>query len=276
MLDTPGDHQYILLLQGFLFFGTATGLLDQIRGRMADPAKLPVQFIILDCRRVSGVDASAALAFDKLRRLARNHAIDLVLTGLAPPLRQALRRAALVDAQDAATRVFPDLDRGVEWCEDRILADAHAADAAWRPLAVRLADLLPSPGMTARLIRYLERVEVPAGTCVIRQGAAADDLYLVESGRMAVMLKAPNGRHIRLRVIDAGAVVGELGFYLGTPRTASIIAERPSIVYRLNSRALGDLRAAEPDVAAAFSEMMMRLLAERVIGTNETVAALLQ
>lgn len=276
LLHEHGDAQYILELQGFLFFGTANGLLERIRRRVADPARRPVRFIVLDCRLVSGIDASTTLTFAKLRRLAQGRDIAVALTGLAPAVHRALRKGGAADAGDPTFRVFPDLDRGVEWCEEQLLAAAPGAAGGHRPLLDHLTDLLSSREAASGVMRYLERVQAPAGARLIRQGAPSDDLYLVESGRMTVVLERPDGDPIRLRTITAETVVGELGFFLGVPRTASIVAEQQSVVYRLTRRALRAMHSDDPAVALVFQELMTRLLAERVVSANETIAGLIR
>ena len=78
-----GQHIYILELQGFIFFGTANALLEQIRARVADTEQPPVRYIILDFRRVTGLDSSAVLSFVKGKQLAEAQDITLVLTHIS-------------------------------------------------------------------------------------------------------------------------------------------------------------------------------------------------
>jgi SulP family sulfate permease len=58
-------------------------------------------------------------------------------------------------------------------------------------------------------------------------------------------------------------------------RTASVIASRPSVVYRLSADALNDMRAQDPEVAALLHEWIARLLAERLAANNRTIEALM-
>jgi len=275
-LRARGDQAYILLLQGFLFFGTATNLLDTIQRRVADPTRQPVRFIVLDCRLVTGIDSSAILTLTRLRQVAQDRAIVVVLTSLAPAVDCFLRKGGVADAQDPTFRVFPDLDRGVEWYEDHLLTAAPSLIGAPRPMIDQLADLLASRGAASAVMRYLERVQAPVGTCVIQQGAPSDALYLVESGRLAVVSERPDGGQVRLRTITAETVVGELGVFLGVPRTTSIVVEEPSSIYRLTTQAVRAMRRDDPALALAFHDLMTRLLAERFVSASETIAALIR
>ena len=75
LTEKLGQHIHILELQGFIFFGTANALLEQIRSRLADTQRSPVRYIILDLPR----DRFGFLGSDQLcqmqtdRRSAGHH-----------------------------------------------------------------------------------------------------------------------------------------------------------------------------------------------------------
>jgi SulP family sulfate permease len=79
---------------------------------------------------------------------------------------------------------------------------------------------------------YLERLHVRAGEQLAGQGAASGSVDLVASGRVRVMLDRGSDRPpIRLRSMHGHALLGEMGFFRETPRTASVIAEQDTVVY---------------------------------------------
>ena len=82
ILDAQGQQLHILELQGFIFFGTANSLYEQVKKRVLDPSLLPARFVILDFSRVTGLDSTGLLSFDKLWSLTQEQGIILVLTGL--------------------------------------------------------------------------------------------------------------------------------------------------------------------------------------------------
>jgi sulfate permease, SulP family len=274
LLAEHGESIYILGLQGFLFFGTTSGVLDHIRHRL-DQRGVSVRFVVLDCRLVSGVDASIPLTFAKLRTLAEKRGLLIVLTGLTPPVYSALVRGDVLDAAGTIS-VFPALDLGVEWCETEILQVHGEIRAKERPLVDQLEDLFQSSELAFRLMAYLDRTELDAGCDLVRQGTPADDFFLVESGSLSVQLDRSDGTAVHLRTTGAGALLGELGFYRGSPRSASVVATERSVLYRISRQSLSSLRAEDPDLAIAFTEVIVRLLAERVTTSNETVSALMR
>jgi SulP family sulfate permease len=133
------------------------------------------------------------------------------------------------------------------------------------------------PGFQAveRLMKYLERMEFKEGEYLMREGDPPSEMYFVEAGLVTAQLESPDGQVIRLRTIRGGATVGEIGLYLGAVRTASVVAARPSAVYRLSAESLKNMREQDPEVAAHLHEWIARLLAERLTENIRTIEALM-
>jgi sulfate permease, SulP family len=89
-----------------------------------------------------------------------------------------------------------------------------------------------------------------------------------------VRLTNDHGQSIRLRTMQAGTVVGEMGLYLNEQRSASVVADEPCSVYRLTANALARMEDEAPEVAAAFHRLMARQLAERLRNADQMIKAL--
>jgi len=126
-----------------------------------------------------------------------------------------------------------------------------------------------------RLMKYLEKKELREGEILIKQDDTADEMYFVESGLVTIELELPNEKRMRLRSIRGGATVGEIGLYLRNTRTASVIASRNSVVYRLTGQSLKEMQEKDPEIAALFHEWIVRLLAERLVDNNKIIEALM-
>jgi SulP family sulfate permease len=271
-----GQHVYILKLQGFIFFGTANALLEQIRTRVNDEQQAAVRFIVLDFRRITGLDSSAVLSFVKGTQLAEAQNIALVLTNVSEEIKHQLELGGL-PADGKQVHFFPDLDRALEWCENQLLQMELITQMV---LPVTLRAQLEQNGFeptnTARLIAFLEQEQVGEGEYLIRQGDETNALYFIEQGEASIYLELEEGKQVRLRTLGPGTVVGELALYLDKTRTASVIADLPTTAYRLTRSALSQMREAEPELAVAFHEFMVRLLAERLVATNQSLEAVLK
>ena len=273
LLRQQGEQTQILLLQGYLFFGTANTLLEQVGQRLLDPALPPIRFVVLDFRLVSGLDSSAVLSFIKMRQLLQKHEVRLVLTHLAPTILQQLRQGGCIPAKNDPIQIFADLDRGIEWCEDRMLETLSLRRPRVLPLAVQL-NFFAGVDQVSIFMRYLQKTQVPDGHVLFRQGDFSGTLYLIESGQVTVVLKLSGGKTRRLRTLGAGMLLGENSFYLGTPHKTSAIADQPSTLYCLSKANLQTMRQEHPQVTAAFGDFIIRLLADRQVYTYKEIEEL--
>ncbi len=121
LLQEKGDQIHILELQGFIFFGTANKFLNEIRQRISVPDRQPVRHVLLDFRQVSGLDSSAVHSFIKLKRVAQKQLFSLIFTHLSPMAIKQLQQHGALEIEDPLCQIFPDLGRGLEWCESKIL-----------------------------------------------------------------------------------------------------------------------------------------------------------
>lgn len=273
LLREQGARAHVLRLQGFIFFGTANRLLADVRLRLEDPAAPPLRFLLLDFQRVTGIDSSAVLSLLKIQQFARQRRFDLVFTHVSTEIRDQLEPGGLKEGE-AGVRYFPDLDHGIEWCEDMLLNEAKAEGAIEaRPLREQLASDWPDPLLLDKLLAVLERRELPAGQTLIRQQESPSSLYFLETGQLTVQLQVREGHTVRLRKMGAGTVVGEVGLYLGGPRTASVLTESPCMIYCLTAEALQELERDQPEVAAAFHRFMVRRLAERLAMASQILGS---
>jgi sulfate permease, SulP family len=253
-LEAMGDRVQILRVHGFLFFGTSNGLLERIRTRMEATS---LRFLVIDLRRVTGVDSSAVESFVKVVHLAEAHGFELVLTGVSDPVRKQMERGGVVESE-GVVRFEPDLDRGLQRCEEGLLEGAPG-----EPLVVDgSSDGLA--GMPPGLRTYLERRELPERTVLIRQDEQPDDVFVLESGRLSVETVTPEGTRMRLRTLRPGVVVGEMAMYTGVLRSADVVAETPSVVLRLSRESIERVEAADPALAAALHRWLATTLSERL------------
>jgi SulP family sulfate permease len=257
------DRVLILRMSGFVFSGSTPRLLERIRARVESSSP---RFVVIDLRRVTGMDASAVVAFSKAMRLAGAHGSELIVTGTSEPVRVQLERGGVTE-EGESLRFEPDLDRGLERCENVLLAEE--VPAAGEELREG------RDGPPVGLVPYMERVAVSEGTVVLRQDEPPGDLYVLAEGRLAVEIVTPEGRRVRLRIIRPGVVVGELTFYTGAPRTADVVAETPCVVLRCSREQIARLEADDPAAAIVLHRWFAETLAGRLSETEHTFDTLL-
>jgi len=276
VLSEYGRQINILKLQGFIFFGTANLLLERFKKRVANRSEMPLKYAVFDFRGVNDLDSSAVFGFVRMRQLAAVSDVHLLFTNTSPMIRRQLEKGGLGAPADSVFSIHADLDHGLEWCEDRVISSANLQTNEYtRTLIDYFSDLIPAGTDTSHLLEYLGKKTIKPGDVVIRQGDPPDAMYFIESGRVTARLELSEGRSVRLRSMGSGTVVGEIGLYLEMPRTATVVADQAGVVYCLTAEALQRMGVEAPGLAAAFHHFMVRLLAERLLESNETLNALM-
>jgi SulP family sulfate permease len=277
ILQERGGEVFILRLQGFIFFGTAQKLLDQIKERLADSDLPRLRYVILDFRQVVLLDSSAVFSITRMKQLAESQNIHMVWTNLSAAVIRLMEKGGLVDETDDSFIILPTLDHGLEWCENQILATQGITDLTGfiETIGRQLKRAIPDLKDVKRLTKYFEKRELKKGAYLVHQGDQPDEMYFIEAGLVSAQLELPNGKILRLRSMRGGTTAGEIGLYLGTMRTASVVADRPSIVHCLSKNAMKKMEKKDPEVAALLHQWIARLLAERLADNNRTIEALL-
>jgi CRP/FNR family transcriptional regulator, cyclic AMP receptor protein len=118
--------------------------------------------------------------------------------------------------------------------------------------AVLPAELLAA--LTARAAR----VQASKGQMLIVQGSAADEVYVILSGRVRVSVFSANGRETFLREMGPGRLLGELAAISAEPRSATVVAVVPTTLAVVSSAAF---RAFLQDVPGAGLWLSIQLAA---------------
>ena len=114
------------------------------------------------------------------------------------------------------------------------------------------------PEASRELEDRLLPVPVRRGETLVLQGEEADALYLVVTGRFEVLL---DGRADPVAEIGAGSPIGEIAFFAGGRRTATVRALRDSVVLKLGREEFEDLARRSPGVWAAITATLAQRLA---------------
>jgi len=274
LLRARGEQIAIFQLQGFIFFGTAHELFERVRQRTLATDQPRLRFALLDFRSVPRLDSTAMLSFSKIQQLGEAQGLALVFTQLAPSIRRQFDQAFLQGQGAPNVHIFADLDHGLEWCEHQVLAGADRSDGGACTLRAQLAQVVPEATNIDSLLGYFEQRTIAAGDYLIDPNQPPDDMFFVESGQVTARIEGNDGGAVRLETMGGGRAVGELGFYLGRRRSAAVVADETSSVYRFTRDGLRCLEQEHPDAASTFHLIIARLLSERAMHQTDAVDAL--
>ncbi len=100
-------------------------------------------------------------------------------------------------------------------------------------------------------------------------GDAGDGCYRVEDGLLKVTMVSRGGSERILAFLGPGAIVGELSIIDGLPRSASVVAVRPSLLSFLSRAAFDDFANRHPEIYKS----LVTLIAGRLRETDAALAA---
>jgi SulP family sulfate permease len=107
-----------------------------------------------------------------------------------------------------------------------------------------------------------------------RQGDPTDSLIFIERGPVSVILERQEQSALRVRVFGDHTLVGEAGFFLEAPRSASLRATDDAIAWALDRPAFDEFMQRRPEQALALTIHVIRLQSERLTFANRQIASL--
>ncbi len=105
--------------------------------------------------------------------------------------------------------------------------------------------------------RFLRLRELARGEVLIVEGDEADAFYLVLSGRFEARAVE---RDQAVAEIGAGEPIGEIGFFAGGRRRATVTALRPSVVVEIDRAAFARIKTVAPGIERSLIEQLARRL----------------
>jgi SulP family sulfate permease len=269
LLAEHGHQIQGIALQSYLFFGSANRLYQYVKVLLA---RLPdCQFIIFDFRLVTGIDSSATHSFAQIKQAMGTRGASIVLVNLSPELERAFRTARFI-ANDVT--VASDLDHALEECEQTVIEKNLSEGAAEPSLRAWLTDALGNAEYADQLTRACRRLDVNAGDVIAWQGEPASSMHFILEGRVGIIVDVGEGRTMRVRSLGRHTTIGEMGLITQKPRSATIQAEAPSVLYELTADAYEKIKAQQPALSQALLGYVVAIMAERLSFANRVVGVL--
>ncbi len=267
LLDEYGSSALVYTLRGFLFFGTANAILDMIR----DDSGIKngtFKAVLLDLKRVTGMDISALKTFLQIRRICESAGVKLIYSGIPKGTEQRIVMMGAVSFEQGKPLFFKEADYAVEFIENFILESLGEA-AENKSARDFLMELLDDQNKVNMLIGAMERVECGVGQTLFQQGDDDTGLYLLESGSMTALIGTQTNGMRRVKKFNAGSVIGEMSSYtLDRKRTATIIANEPSVLFHLSTEKIARLEQEGSWLVSLVHELVARTLGARISYMN--------
>ncbi len=113
----------------------------------------------------------------------------------------------------------------------------------------------------------LQTVTFKPGEVIFFEKAAADALYIIQSGQVEVFKKNKEGNKVVVAVINSGQYLGEMAIFRGTPHSSNAAALSEVTAAKLSKEAVESQLKAAPSWLVA----LVRLLVTRLHASNELI-----
>lgn len=114
----------------------------------------------------------------------------------------------------------------------------------------------------AVVLQYTQARLYASGEFAVHEGEADRSFFIISRGSFEVLVPTDEGPQ-RVRVLEAGDLFGEVGFFDGLPRSADVVALEEAEALVLTQTAFQRLRLTHPRLALRFVVDLGRILGER-------------
>lgn len=104
------------------------------------------------------------------------------------------------------------------------------------------------------------------GEVLVREGEAADALFVLVTGRLVITTRRSDGREDPVGEVGPGESVGEMAFFTGEPRSATVRARRDSVLVRLTNEAFEQLILRDPGIMRRVTRIQIERLRRSNVG----------
>jgi SulP family sulfate permease len=266
LLDQHGHQAAVVQLQGNLFFGTTDQLFSELEKDLST-----LRFLLLDLRRVTSMDFTAAHLFEQMKERLQERNGELLFSGMPSslPSRQDIEHymAKLGLDSGGGIRIFETRDSAIEWMEEKVLGSAGwVPEEEGSPLMLNEIEVFSDlePEAITKLSVAVESVSVPAGGLVCSRGDTGDQIYFVRRGRVHALLPLEGGKRHHLATFCRGDFFGEMAFLDRQPRSADAVAATVTDLYVLSRDRFDALVKLEPTLGGKVFEQLSFALSKRL------------
>jgi hypothetical protein len=152
------------------------------------------------------------------------------------------------------------------WAIDQFLNNGQKGENSMlstieKVLILRKVDMFGQTpdNVLADVAELLEEVEVLEGECIFAEGEPGDNMYIIVDGRVRVHTADRFLNHL-----GESDVFGEMALLDPAPRVASVTAEDPTRLLRLDQAPFYQLMSERPEIATGIIRVLTRHLRKRV------------
>ena len=110
----------------------------------------------------------------------------------------------------------------------------------------------------------MEPIHLLQGTEILRQGEPGEHMFVLDSGKIRIVVRNAQGTVVFERIVEAPAIFGEMALITKEPRSATIAVEEDAHCLRVSKQTVSELFNRHPNTAV----FLTRLVGERLMETS--------
>ena len=122
-----------------------------------------------------------------------------------------------------------------------------------------------------RIVAAARSRSLRRGDALFAEGDASDELFVVESGRIAIANRSVDGRESVVALMERGDVFGEMGLFDGVGRSALARALEPSGVYAVAYEPVREVFEGRPELLWGVVGLLARRLRTMDVALADSV-----
>jgi len=239
---------------------------DRLLGPLLAPA--PVVETIVERGETAFADYTVSVALIQWQPTAATvGALGPHLRSLSPLVRESAFRV-LATLRHAHAALYQQVQAAHQTLDALLMS--HAAHAAHVSAAERV-EVLRTTALVAQtpenvlssIVPIMQEVSFSSGEQIFAKGDLGASLYIVHSGTVGIF----NGAQL-LTTFSQGDFFGELALLDAEPRSATAVAQTPTLAFRLDQEDFYDVMEERPEVL----RNILRVLCQRLRRQNEAIA----
>lgn len=270
LLREHGRAIHAYQLQGQLAFSSTDLVLQDIMDNMDG-----MDYLVLDFKHAMGLNESAShLIYDLLIKLSNlNKTVIFTNTNKVTGLRRYMR-IKLKERFDELYRNYPDLDPGLEWCENQILGQYLPVWSSEVDGIAEDYELFEGLDASQRKIikQLLVRREYERGEVIVKFGDKANELFFLLSGSTSVTVTLASGQEKRIATFSPGMAFGEMAMLDQAPRSAVVTADTKVICELLRLTDFEEMGKTHPDIKIKLLKNLALGLCRKLRKANREIS----
>jgi CRP/FNR family transcriptional regulator, cyclic AMP receptor protein len=126
------------------------------------------------------------------------------------------------------------------------------------------------------LVSMLVERHFDAGATIVAEGEPGRSMYVVHAGKLVVSKLSDSGRAIRIAALEPGDFFGEMTLIEMQNRSATVVAESPTVLYELTAQKLYTCYKADIHAYVIVLQNINRELCRRLRRADHRIAELLR